>query len=201
MHSGMPSHTAGTRRNSSLSSLVPRRKRWGMVMLLVQTALALIPTPPAVSQLRPQASGASLSFGAAVNVVASNGAARIHDRRPVHIFHGSRPLTATSSTRCRAARMMSADEDEAPDASGRFGFQWLLKTCTFVTLWWALWSLYDLYLTPYSPAPELVILAAFAGYSWSEERRPSTIRSVSADAKATWGPCNEEGCEMEDILK
>jgi|NorSeaMetagenome_1021524.scaffolds.fasta_scaffold131610_1 hypothetical protein len=155
-----------------------------MLVLLARTALALVPATPVACQVGPQASGASLSFGAAVNLVASNGAARIHDRRPVH--------------RCRAARMMSADDDEAPDARGRFGFQWLLKTCTFVTLWWALWSLYDLYLTPYSPAPELLILAAFAGYSWSEERRPSTIRSVSADAKATWGPCNEEGCSVED---
>ena len=164
-----------------------------MLVLLARTALALVPTTPDASQIRPQASGA-LSFGA-VNVVASNGATRVHDRRPVH--HGSR-LSATSSRRCRAARMMSADDDEAPDASGRFGFQWLLKTCTFVTLWWALWSLYDLYLTPYSPTPELLILVAFAGYSWSEERRPSTIRSVSADAKATWGPCTEEGCSVED---
>ena len=60
-----------------------------MIMLLVQTALALVPMPPAASQMRPQASGAS-----------SNGAARIHDRRPVHV---SCPLRANIAMRLQGS--------------------------------------------------------------------------------------------------
>lgn len=117
-------------------------------------------------------------------------------------------------TRPRPARMMGTeDDDDAAGADGRFGIQSLLRTCTFVTLWWALWSLYDFYLTPYSPVPELLILAAFAGYSWMEERRrlpppaPGAAPRQTVDAKASspapslptpW-PCTSEGCSAEDM--
>ena len=167
-----------------------------MIVLLARTAFALVSTPPAL-QVQPQASGARLSFRVAV--ITNNDGAYRHVRRPLCSLHGSR---------CRERILMATDDDdEAVDANGRFGFQSLLRTCTFVTLWWSLWSLYDLYLTPYSPVPELIILMAFAGYSWSEERKlpppPGDAPRQTSDAKATslptpW-PCTTEGCSAEDM--
>ena len=107
--------------------------------------------------------------------------------------------------------MAAVDDDE--DEGGRFGFQSLLKTCQFVTLWWSLWSLYDFYLTPYSPVPELAILSVAAAYAWSEEQAArrqgpptpidgqSSSQFVNASAAVTlptlW-PCTSEGCSAED---
>ena len=63
--------------------------------------------------------------------------------------------------RKRPVYMMEEDDDE--DLSSGFGIDALKKSGAFITLWWSLWSLYDLYLTPYSPAPELSILTVATG--------------------------------------
>ena len=100
-----------------------------------------------------------------------------------------------------------AEEDEDL-VDGYFGLDSLVRTCQFVTLWWALWSLYDFYLTRYSPLPELTILSAAALYAWREDRkrdaRPSSApvaseaSSKSRDVLPTPWPCTTEGCSAED---
>lgn len=43
----------------------------------------------------------------------------------------------------------------------------------FVTVWWSLWALYDLYLTPYSPVPELAVLTCTVHYRFRAEASTS----------------------------
>ena len=133
------------------------------------------------------------------------------------------PLRPFKTTlRLRWPPRMAGDPDDDEPADGFFGFKSLWRTCQFVTLWWSLWSLYDFYLTPYSPAPELAILAGAAGYSWSEERRrplaqrrrtlltrrrqrlaQATSEASGKPEEAVTGlptpwPCTSEGCSAED---
>ena len=95
----------------------------------------------------------------------------------------------------------SISDDEEEELRG-FGLRSLWKTTLFVTLWWALWSLYDFYLTPYAPWPELAILAVAAGYSAREDaklREPRVRASATSTAAsaAPW-PCTSDGCLAED---
>ena len=107
--------------------------------------------------------------------------------------------------------MMESDEDEEESLAG-FGVQSLLRTSLFVTLWWALWSLYDFYLSPFSPWPEFIILAAAAAYSVREDlvttnrgndantaASPSNSKSESG-MSVVW-PCTSDGCSAEDLYE
>jgi cytoskeletal protein RodZ len=96
--------------------------------------------------------------------------------------------------------MVVQDEDEEEAIAG-FGLQSLFRTSLFVTLWWALWSLYDFYLSPYSPWPEFLILVAAAAYSLREDAklgRNSTPTPDSSFSSATPWPCTSDGCMAED---
>jgi len=108
----------------------------------------------------------------------------------------SRHHTAIS----RHAGVMMAGDDNDEEALAGFGLQSLWRTSLFVTLWWALWSLYDLYLTPYSPWPELAILVSAAGYSLREDlkRDREGAGGVRAASPTTPWPCTSEGCLAED---
>lgn len=102
---------------------------------------------------------------------------------------------------------MAVDDEELVD--GYFGINSLVRTCQFVTLWWALWSLYDFYLTPYSPVPELTILGGTTAFTLNEERRArdearrpggagvTAVNASVATLPTPW-PCTTEGCSMED---
>lgn len=128
--------------------------------------------------------------------------------------HSSQPL---ASARCSDIRMMD-DNEEEPLAG--FGLRSLFRTSLFVTLWWALWSLYDFYLSPFSPWPELAILACATLYSFREDLKQREKRedgsstsantslrasvsdlpssSLRPSAKAPW-PCTSDGCMTEDV--
>ena len=109
---------------------------------------------------------------------------------PLHLLH--RSLARTTHP-----RMMEDDEEEV---GGGFGVQSLYRTSLFVTLWWALWSLYDFYLSPFSPWPEFAILAAAFGISLREDaRQESEQKSADASGELTPWPCTTEGCMAEDL--
>ena len=102
-----------------------------------------------------------------------------------------------------------ATDDEEDLVDGYFGLESLKRTSQFVTLWWALWSLYDFYLTPYSPIPELSILNCAALYAWQQDqkRRDGTRERAAKSASAppptsevlpTVWPCTSDGCSAED---
>ena len=109
-------------------------------------------------------------------------------------------------------RMMEVDDNEEETLAG-FGLQSLFRTSLFVTLWWALWSLYDFYLSPFSPWPEFIILAAAAAYSVREDLATSsraddvTIPAASSSKpksqsgmSVVW-PCTSDGCSAEDLYE
>jgi hypothetical protein len=109
-------------------------------------------------------------------------------------------------------RMMEVDDNDEETLAG-FGLQSLFRTSLFVTLWWALWSLYDFYLSPFSPWPEFIILAAAAAYSVREDLATSsraddvTIPAASSSKpksqsgmSVVW-PCTSDGCSAEDLYE
>ncbi|KAL1500114.1 hypothetical protein AB1Y20_012787 [Prymnesium parvum] len=126
----------------------------------------------------------------------------LHSRSVGHTASHSLPrmLSSTRHTPRGEVRMFNEEEEAEEAGSAGFGLNSLFRTSLFVTLWWALWTLYDQYLLPFSPVPELAILTAAGGYSLLQDVKRDPARAADSDVWTPW-PCTTEGCAMEDRLE